>query len=87
MLAEAAGSLWAVYSPASGETALLNDESVAILEVLESGPCSTEAVCAELASGDPSEAAAMMSVIEASWSRLIDAGLVRRVDAGRTMPQ
>ena len=46
---EPVGHLWAVFSPASGETLLLNDESASILEVLASGACDTAEVCAALA--------------------------------------
>ena len=45
---EAVGHLWAVFSPASGETLLLNDESASILEVLAAGACDTAGVCAAL---------------------------------------
>lgn len=70
------GHLWAAFSPASGETLLLNDESAAILEVLESGPAASEAVCNALACDSHLKAEALAESIEPSWSRLIEAGLV-----------
>jgi PqqD family protein of HPr-rel-A system len=79
-LVEPAGHLWAAYSPATGETALLNDESAAILEILEAGPASTLQVCAQLSADSGMHIDALTPVVEASWSNLLDAGLVR---AGR----
>lgn len=38
VIAEAIGDLWAVYSPASGDTTLLNDEAAAYLELLSERP-------------------------------------------------
>ena len=49
VLVESVGDVWAAFSPASGETILLNVESAAILEVLADRPCDTSAVCAALA--------------------------------------
>lgn len=71
------GHLWAAFSPASGETLLLNDESAAILEVLESGPASSEAVCIALACDSHLKAESLAERIEPSWSRLVEAGLVK----------
>ncbi len=79
-LVEPAGHLWVAYSPATGETALLNDESAAILEILEAGPASTAQVCALLSADSGMALAELTPVVEASWSKLLDAGLVR---AGR----
>ena len=87
VLAEPVGLLWAVYSPASGETALLNDESVAILEVLAAGPGDAKTVSATLSEGDRDDAVSIASVIEASWPRLIGAGLVREVRPAPNMPR
>jgi len=77
ILVEPVGHLWAAFSPSSGETALINDECAAILEVLESGPRDTEEVCAALAEHLDVETKSLQEVIEASWPRLIEAGLVQ----------
>jgi len=77
VLIEPVGHLWATFSPATGETALLNDESAAILELLESDPAGTDAICATLASESCSDVVSLVELIEASWPRLIEAGLVR----------
>ena len=41
-LLQPVGNLWAAYSPASGDTQLLNNEAVAFLEVLREQPRSLE---------------------------------------------
>jgi PqqD family protein of HPr-rel-A system len=82
ILIEPIGHLWAAFSPASGETALINDESAAILEVLECGACETAAVCSALALESQVDAEALQALVEASWPRLIEAGLVRPSDVG-----
>ena len=41
-LLQPVGNLWAAYSPASGETQLLNNEAAAFLEVLREQPRSLE---------------------------------------------
>lgn len=71
--------LWVAFSPASGETALLNDESAAILEVLGDGPAAPEAIAAVLARDGGIPEADLAATLEAAWSRLIEAGLVRAV--------
>ena len=71
------GHLWAAFSPSCGETALINDESAAILEVLESGPCDTGEVCCALAKHIDLDSKSLQEVIEASWPRLIEVGLVQ----------
>jgi HprK-related kinase A len=86
VLVEPLGHLWAAFSPASGETALLNDESAAVLELLESGPSDTEAVASRLAIDCDVGAASLSEVVESTWPRLIEAGLVHRLDAERHRP-
>lgn len=73
------GHLWAAFSPLSGETTVLNDESAAILEVLADGPRSLEDLCASLAADTGQPPDELAPIIEACWPRLIDAGLVRRL--------
>ena len=77
VLVEPIGHLWAAFSPLCGETALINDESAAILEVLESGPCDTADVCRALIEHIDIPAESLQQVVEASWVRLIEAGLVQ----------
>jgi PqqD family protein of HPr-rel-A system len=76
------GSLWAAFSPLSGETTVLNDESAAILEVLAEGPRSMSDLCVSLAADTGQPADELAPVIGACWPRLIDAGLVRRLTDG-----
>lgn len=78
---EPVGHLWIAFSAISGESALLNDESAAILEVLEAGPAATKGVCAALSADSGLSAAELHDTVEASWPRLIDAGLVRALPA------
>ena len=73
ILVEALGQIWVAFSPASGETALLNDESASILEVLDAGPAETAEVCATLAIDSGLDANALAKIVEAAWPRLIDA--------------
>lgn len=76
-LVEPVGHLWVAFSPVTGETALLNDESAAILEILEHGPADTERVCAQLSVDSGIAVEALAPIVDASWGSLIDAGLVR----------
>lgn len=45
----AIGDVWAAFSPASGETQLLNDEAAAILEVLDESPRTPQEVAEAMA--------------------------------------
>jgi PqqD family protein of HPr-rel-A system len=76
VLVEPFGHLWAAFSPSCGETALINDESAAILEVLENGPCDTGEICSALAKHIDLDTKSLQEVIEAAWPRLLEAGLV-----------
>lgn len=87
LLIEPVGHLWAAFSGPSGETILLNDESAAILELLESGPSSSDEICSALASDSGLEAESLVDVVEACWPRLIEAGLVRELRPGHATPQ
>jgi len=84
ILVEPVGHLWAAFSPRCGETALINDECAAILEVLENGPSDTEEVCAALAEHLDLDTKSLQEIIEASWPRLIEAGLVQDPDSIQT---
>lgn len=76
-LVEPVGHLWAAFSPLTGETALLNDESAAILEILELGAAPTLDICQKLSADNGMDVDALAAIVQASWPGLIDAGLVR----------
>lgn len=76
---EAIGGYWAAYSPLTGETAVLNDESAAILEILEAGPADTQQLCKELATDSGQPAEALEKLVDAAWITLREAGLVMQV--------
>ena len=85
-LVESVGHLWVAFSPVTGETALLNDESAAILEVLGLGPAGTSQVCGHLSADSGLLVDALAPIVEASWVRLVDAGLVRALPEPATIP-
>lgn len=86
VLLEPVGHLWAAFSPATGETALLNDETASILEVLEEGRSeSTASLCTTLATDSGIQADELAVVVEACWPRLIEAGLVEEAKAGQSI--
>lgn len=87
VLVEPMGHLWAAFSPATGETALLNDESAAILEVLEAGAAEESAICAHLADDSGLDAHVLAEIVEAAWPRLIEAGLVLEQSATPVIAQ
>ena len=76
---EAVANVWAAYSPASGETHLLNDECAAILEVLVAGGTLGSTEVAQALSDDVDVAQdELAQTVELAWSQLQQAGLVRR---------
>ena len=79
VLVEAVGHLWAAFTPVSGETSLLNDESAAVLDVLLEGPADTDEVCRRLAADSDLLPADMAAAVDASWGQLVDVGAVRRL--------
>jgi len=86
VLFEPLGGLWGAYSALSGETHLLNDESVAIVEALGlAQPLSTQAVCELLATDCGLPSAAVEQAIGAAWEQLLEAGLIRE-HAGASCP-
>ena len=74
------GQLWAAFSPLSGETTLLNDEGAAILEILRSGWMTQEHLCVLLADDTGQAVAEITPIVQACWPRLLEAGLVQRID-------
>lgn len=87
VLIEPMGHLWAAFSPATGETTLLNDETVSILEVLGLGAATTEDVCVSLSADTGLDVDVLTQTVEASWLRLIEAGLVREQHADGAVTQ
>jgi PqqD family protein of HPr-rel-A system len=85
LLIEPLDEVWAAFCPASGETALLNNESAAILEILAAGAADEGAVCAELARDCDTDVALVAAQVADCWSKLIEAGLVRQAGPARTM--
>jgi PqqD family protein of HPr-rel-A system len=73
---ELLGQVWVAYSAATGETALLNDESAAILELLDAGADTTLKISSVLAEDCGVDPGALAETIEKCWPRLLEAGLV-----------
>ncbi|HOM14834.1 MAG TPA: HPr-rel-A system PqqD family peptide chaperone [Rubrivivax sp.] len=67
------------YSPASGQTHLLNDESAAVLELLGlHDGMSPTMICAALAADSGAAASEIEQVMGAAWQLLVDTGLIRQ---------
>jgi PqqD family protein of HPr-rel-A system len=74
-----ADDAWAAYSPACGESHLLNETSVAVLGLLdESAATPADAVCAALAADRGLPVAAVSALLAGAWTNLVQAGLVRQ---------
>ncbi len=72
------GDGWVAYSASSGESHLLNDESVAVLEALDDVmPRTVREICADLNQDLQMEASALEAILQPSWNSLVEAGLVR----------
>lgn len=80
VLLAAMGQVWAAFSAGTGETSLINDESAAILELLEAGPGTTASICAALRADHDGPVASMTEQIDGCWPQLLEAGLVREHD-------
>ena len=77
---EAVGEQWAAWSPASGETHLLNDESAAVLELLaDVGPLSADDAAHHLARETGIDLQQLRAGIELAWLPLEWAGFLRRI--------
>lgn len=76
MLIEPLGPVWAAFSAFSGETLVLNDESAAILEVLELGPSQDRQLVLTLAADSGSTEAEIAPLVQAAWQSLVEGGLV-----------
>ena len=80
---ELLGEVWFAYSPLSGETIQLNDESAAVIEVLALAPGTVESVCDELMADAGVDHAELMRSIGGSWMQLLEAGLIAEVHPRR----
>jgi PqqD family protein of HPr-rel-A system len=77
VLTERLGEGWVVFSALSGETHLVNDESVEVLNALdENTPRSTHEVCRQLAATFEVDVAQIEATLLGSWAVLIEAGLI-----------
>jgi len=81
VLVEALGDGWVAYSPASGETAMLNNECAAMLEVLRETPRDSASVGATLSQDCGVPAEQLLPMLEAHWQLLVSGGFVRRCES------
>lgn len=73
------GDMWAAWSPVSGETQILTDESAAVLEVLLlRGSLTSKSAAEELARDVGVDASLLEPTIELAWLPLEWAGLACR---------
>lgn len=80
------GAMWAVFSPLSGQTLMLNTEAVAILEVLRDQPGGLTDVCRALAADGERDARELEALCQDSLALLLDAGLLEPASGGVTIP-
>jgi PqqD family protein of HPr-rel-A system len=79
VLMEPLGEGWAVFSALSGETHLVNTESIEVLNALDEHQARTpQEVCRHLAEQFEVEAADLEITLAASWIPLVEAGLIRQ---------
>jgi len=84
---EPVGDMWAGYSPLSGETQLLNDESAAVLEwLMECGGGGAAQAASALAEDAGMEVAELAPRIQLAWGPLAAAGLIERVPNPEVVP-
>ena len=78
VLVEPLGDQWCAFSPASGETHLLNDTSAAVLEILKSRPAiSADQACTVLAADVGLPVAEVELLVTEALRTFVTAGLVR----------
>lgn len=75
------GPVWAVYSPLSGQTLMLNTEAVAMLEVLREQPGDLAYVCSVLAAEGQRDPIELEALCRGVWQQLLDAGLLEPATA------
>jgi hypothetical protein len=79
--------MWAAYSPLSGETQILNDESAAILEwLLEVGVGTTNQAALALSEDAGINANELATRIQLAWAPLASVGLIQQVSAQLLSP-
>ena len=74
------GTIWVAFSPSSGETLLLNDESAAILEVLARTSAGADEIVSALAADSGVGRDAIAETLADCWSHLVQGGLARQFD-------
>ena len=80
VLVEPLGDQWCAFSPASGETHLLNDTSAAVLEIFKSHPAiSADQACAVLAADVGLAMSEVEPLVTEALRTFVTAGLVRVV--------
>lgn len=78
VLFESIGEGWVAFSPLSGETHLLNSETVAVVETLDVlHPLSALEVAERLADDSGTAPDELVELLEGAWAMLLQAGLVR----------
>lgn len=75
----AIGEAWAAFSPASGDTQLLNDAAAAVLEVLEESAGTLQDVALVIASDVDQPLDAVEGSLQGAFSLLQAAGLIEEV--------
>lgn len=68
--------VWVAYSPLSGETMVINNETASILEVLRERCGDLASVCEALAREVDLDPVDVAGTIGAAWKQLIEAGLI-----------
>ncbi len=87
VLTEPLGDGWVVYSALSGETHLVNDESVEVLNALDERlPRSTAEVCRNLAALFEVDVAELEATLSGSWAALVEAGLILQPRSAQPFP-
>ncbi len=76
VLVEPMGAAWVVFSPASGETLVLNDTAAAVLEILEGGPSQVDAIGRALARDAQVDENEVLDAVESCVLHLRAAGVV-----------
>ena len=85
VLVEPLGDQWVAFSPASGETHLLNDTSAAVLELLDdTAILHFDHACATLAHDTGMSATESEPLINDALRAFVTAGLVRVLPASQT---
>lgn len=87
VLTEPLGDGWVVFSALSGETHLVNDESVEVLNALDERlPRTTAEVAQHLAALFEVDAAEMGATLSGSWTALVEAGLILQTRGAQPSP-